>query len=52
VSKSPELAEALKPWHGYLAYALAALVVMHIAAVIKHQIIDRDGLLSRMIPGQ
>jgi cytochrome b561 len=52
VSKSPELAEALKPWHGYLAYALAALVVMHIAAVIKHQVIDRDGLLSRMVPGQ
>ena len=52
VSKSPELADALKPWHGYLAYALAALVVMHIAAVIKHQIIDRDGLLSRMLPGK
>lgn len=52
VSKSPDLAEALKPWHGYLAYALAALVLMHIAAVIKHQLIDRDGLLSRMIPGK
>ena len=52
VSKSPELAEALKPWHGYLAYALAVLVVLHIAAVIKHQIIDRDGLLSRMFPGK
>lgn len=52
VSKSPDLAEALKPWHGYLAYALAALVLMHIAAVVKHQLIDRDGLLSRMIPGK
>ena len=52
VGKSPELAETLKPWHGYLAYALAALVVMHIAAVVKHQLIDRDGLLSRMLPGK
>ena len=52
VSKSPELAEALKPWHGYLAYALAALVVLHVAAVIKHQLIDHDGLLGRMLPGR
>ena len=42
----------MKPWHGYLAYALAALVVLHVAAVIKHQLIDRDGLLARMLPGR
>ena len=42
------LAEAIKPWHGYLAYALAALVLMHVAAALKHHFIDRDGLLSRM----
>ena len=52
VSRSPELAEALKPWHAYLAYTLAALVVMHVAALLKHQLIDRDGLLSRMLPGR
>ena len=52
VGKSPELAEALKPWHGYLAYTLAALVVVHVAAVVKHQWIDRDGLLTRMMPGR
>ena len=50
IGKSPELAETLKPWHGYAAYALAALVMLHIGAVIKHQLIDRDGLLSRMLP--
>jgi cytochrome b561 len=42
------LAEAIKPWHGYLAYAMAALVLMHVAAALKHHFIDRDGLLSRM----
>lgn len=42
------LAEAIKPWHGYLAFTLAALVLMHVAAALKHQFIDRDGLLSRM----
>jgi cytochrome b561 len=52
VGKSPELAEAIKPWHGRLAWLLAALIVMHVAAVIKHQLIDRDGLLGRMLPGR
>lgn len=43
-----ELAEALKPWHGWLAYALAALVVLHVLGALKHQFVDRDGLLWRM----
>ncbi|GIX24005.1 MAG: cytochrome b [Caldimonas manganoxidans] len=42
------LAEALKPWHGLLAYALAALIVLHVLGALKHQFIDRDGLLRRM----
>lgn len=42
------LAAALKPWHKGLAFALGALVLLHLAAVLKHQLIDRDGLLARM----
>ncbi len=42
------LAEALKPWHRNLAYALAGLVLVHAAAAIKHHFVDRDGLLGRM----
>ena len=52
VPVSPELAQAIKPWHELTAYALAALVVVHVAAVVKHQFIDRDGLLWRMLPGR
>lgn len=52
VSPDRALAQAIKPWHGALAYALATLVVLHVAAVIKHQLIDRDGLLARMLPGR
>ncbi|QNP49668.1 cytochrome b [Diaphorobacter aerolatus] len=52
VPVDPELAKAIKPWHAYSAYALAALVVLHVAAVVKHQVIDRDGLLGRMLPGR
>ena len=46
------LAEAIKPWHGYLAFAMAALVILHVAAALKHQFVDRDGLLDRMRPGK
>jgi len=48
----PDLAEAIKPWHGWLAYALAALVALHVAAGLKHHFVDRDGLLQRMLPGR
>ena len=52
VSPNPALAEALKPWHMVAAYTLATLIALHIAAALKHQLIDRDGLLRRMLPGQ
>ncbi|MEO7852053.1 MAG: cytochrome b [Rubrivivax sp.] len=43
--------EVLKPLHRYLAYILAGLVVVHVAAALKHQFVDRDGLMARMWPG-
>lgn len=48
VPVSEGLAEVLKPVHKYAAISLAALVVLHVAGALKHQWIDRDGLLSRM----
>ncbi len=50
VPRDRELAEALKPWHGALSYALIALVALHVAAALKHHLVDRDGLLHRMRP--
>lgn len=50
VPVSKELAEAIKPWHEITAFAMAGLVALHIAGALKHQIIDRDGLVSRMLP--
>ncbi len=44
------LADALKAAHKLLAGALGALVLVHVAAALKHQFIDRDGLLRRMRP--
>lgn len=42
------LAEAIKPWHEGLAWTMALLVLTHVGVAIKHHLIDRDGLLSRM----
>jgi cytochrome b561 len=50
VSKSRELAEVLKPFHWMTAYALAGVVLLHLAAVVKHVAIDKDNLLQRMLP--
>jgi len=46
------LAEAIKPLHKYLAFAMAALVLAHLGGALKHQFVDRDGLIGRMWPGR
>lgn len=48
VPKDKALAETLKLVHHFAAYALGAAVLLHVAAALKHQFVDRDGLLSRM----
>jgi cytochrome b561 len=48
VPKSKPLAEVLETAHATLAWLLAGLVVLHVAASIKHAVVDRDGLLGRM----
>jgi cytochrome b561 len=50
VAADESLAAALKPWHGNLAFVLGALAALHVGAVLKHQFIDRDRILSRMVP--
>jgi cytochrome b561 len=50
VPVSKELADAIKPWHEITAFAMAGLVALHVAGALKHHIVDRDGLLSRMLP--
>jgi cytochrome b561 len=52
VPANRELAESIKPLHKWLAYALATVVVVHVAGALKHHFIDRDGLLLRMLPGR
>jgi cytochrome b561 len=50
VPKDREMAEIFKTVHWLAAYALAFVVVAHTAAAFKHQFVNRDGLLARMVP--
>ncbi len=47
-----DLAESLKGVHSSLAFALAALAVLHAAAALKHHLFDRDTVLLRMLPSR
>ncbi len=38
--------------HHLCIYALYVLVAIHVLAALKHQFIDRDGLIRRMLPGR
>jgi cytochrome b561 len=50
VGKGKELGELLSSVHQWVNFTLLALVGMHLAAVAKHTLIERDGILSRMLP--
>ena len=52
VAKNKALGAQLSEVHEVLAFGLAALVVLHVGAAIKHQLVDRDGLMARMLPGR
>jgi cytochrome b561 len=46
--KDKALADVLIQVHATLAWTLAALVGLHVAAALKHHFLDKDGLLARM----
>lgn len=37
--------------HVALSYVIFAIVILHVAAALWHQLIRRDGLIGRMLPG-
>jgi cytochrome b561 len=52
VGKDGDLAATLKFIHMALNYSLGALICLHVAAALKHLFINRDGIMSRMLPGK
>ena len=51
MAKNQALHERIETLHVALAWVLAALVVLHVLAALKHHFIDRDEVLVRMLPG-
>lgn len=52
VSKNAHLAKVLVKVHGFLAWTLFYVVLLHVAAALKHHFFDRDATLKRMLPGR
>ena len=50
IEANPALKPVLKDLHFWLNMVLAGAVGLHVAAALKHQLIDRDGVMRRMLP--
>lgn len=50
VENRKELSHEIAEIHEYLGFAMIGLIGLHVAAALKHQIIDRDAVLSHMLP--
>ncbi|MCY7389590.1 MAG: cytochrome b [Burkholderiales bacterium] len=52
LGKNKELGETLNLVHQYLNYTMIAIILVHIAAALKHHFIDKDDILRRMLPAR
>lgn len=52
LEKNEALGDRLADLHWWLNKTLLALFILHLAAALKHQFVDRDGLMWRMLPGR
>lgn len=50
LSKDKALADVLKLAHKSINYTMAGVIVLHVAAALKHHFVDRDDVLRRMLP--
>lgn len=50
LGKDKELGDLLQQVHMLLNFSMAGLVVAHAGAAMKHHLIDRDDVLTRMLP--
>lgn len=50
LAKNREVADVLRIVHHWVNYTMAAIVTLHVAAALKHRMVDRDQVLARMLP--
>lgn len=49
VSKNKDLRDLAIELHFYMGYGIGALAIGHVAAALKHQFIDKDSTLTKML---
>jgi len=50
IEADPALKPVLGALHYWLNMGLAGLVALHVLAALKHLLVDRDGIMGRMLP--
>lgn len=50
MAKNKVLGEFLSEIHEVLSFTLVALVLLHVAAALRHHFVERDDVLRRMLP--
>lgn len=50
VSRDPDLFATLRTLHHWLAWTLMGVLVLHLGAVVRHDVLRRDGIFRRMSP--
>lgn len=50
LGKDESLGKLLEAVHQSLNWGLIGLLIVHVFAALKHQYVDRDGLMERMLP--
>lgn len=51
INKDPEFKELFKTLHELSGKGLVFLVAGHVLMALKHHVLDKDGILGRMVPG-
>jgi len=49
VEKNKVLGDFARDAHGYVAWLLIAILVLHFAGVVKHLVLDKENILKRMV---
>ena len=52
IPKSKSLAHLAEDIHYWVAWTIAAILIMHVAAALKHHFVDKDNILTRMMPNK
>ena len=50
LAKNKAMADQLKELHEALNWLMVLVVALHVAAALKHHLVDRDDVLRRMLP--